>query len=365
VLCGNIPVSKTLGCLGYHHPEPMRRRSPAVLRTAILTFLVATVVVPAVVVIGAHRASDPTSVVVDASTLKHGEAAPRASWIGLSTVDDPRAFAPTSRPFAGPPVVQAQAGILVDIDTHQILWSANPHASLPMASTTKEMTALVVLENFSPDQVVTITPDALHQESDETRMGLTAGERLTVRELLYGMLLVSANDAATALAVDTVGMERFVAGMNAEAKALGLHDSHFATPVGLSAPGQYASPYDLAVIGATAYDRFPLFRQIVGTHDFDLTANATHKDYQLHNLNQLLDKYPAAVGIKPGWTGDAGACLVGMAVRGHHRLISVLLNADYPAATEAQLLDWGFGGEGLPPLLPPTPSPSPSPTPAP
>ena len=339
----------------------MHRRTPATLRIAILSFLVATVVIPAVVIIGAHRPGDPTSAVASASTLKSGAAAERGRWFDLTTLDQPRSFQPAPHTLGGAPPAAATAGILVDIDTHQILWSSNPHESLPMASTTKEMTALVVLQNFSPDTVVTITADALHQDWDETRMGLTAGEKLTVRELLYGMLLVSANDAATALAVDTVGMERFVAAMNAEEVALGLHDSHFATPVGLTAPGQYASPYDLAVIGATAYDRFPLFRQIVGTHDFELPAGPTHKDYQLHNLNQLLDKYPAAVGIKPGWTGDAGACLVGMAVRNGHRLISVLLHADYPAATEAQLFDWGFATEGLPRLLPPPPTPTPAP----
>jgi D-alanyl-D-alanine carboxypeptidase (penicillin-binding protein 5/6) len=96
----------------------------------------------------------------------------------------------------------------------------------------------------------------------------------------------------------------------------------------------------------------------------DLPASADHPAFRLRNLDAMLRDYPAAVGIKPGWTGDAGACLIGMAVRGGHRLLAVLMNGNYPARLEARLLDWGFAVEGLPPLLPPpTPSPKPSPTP--
>ncbi len=280
---------------------------------------------------------------------------------GLTVVPDTVAFHATTRtPAAPPPPMNAAAGILVDIDTGEILWQENPHKALPPASTTKVMTALVVLENFSPGQLVTITPDALNQQWDETRMGLKAGEQLTVRELLTGMLLVSANDAATSLATDTVGYQRFVDAMNAQETALGLSDSHFATPVGLDTPGHDISAYDEAAIASVAVKKFPLFQEIIRMPGAELPTTPTHQAYSLGNINALLGLYPPAVGIKPGYTGDAGYCLVGMAVRDGHRLISVVMNAPLDVHQSRALLDWGFTVEGLPALLPPaTPAPTP------
>jgi D-alanyl-D-alanine carboxypeptidase len=267
-------------------------------------------------------------------------------------------WVPATAP-TGTPRMQARAGILVDMDTGEILWQHDANLELAPASMTKVLTALVALENFSPEMAVTVTPAALGQSSADTVMGLKAGQTLTVLELLEGMLLPSGDDAASVLAVDTVGEARFVAAMNAQVAALGLLDSHFANTSGLDDPALYTSAYDLAVIATFAYDGFPLFDQIVGSANIDLPASADHAAFRLRNLNALLRAYPAAVGIKPGWTGDAGACLVGMAVRGGHRLLAVLMNGEYPARLEARLLDWGFSVEGLTPLLPP-----PTPTPA-
>jgi len=343
-------------------------RRPLPLASSILAaLLIATAAIPVALLVLGHRTPITSAVTnVTASATGVGAAASEDPWYRMKIVGGGRSFTQTNRVLTPPPDIPAATGIMVDVDSGEILWQRNPHQPMPPASTTKELTALVTLANFAPETPVTITAPALNQEPDETKMGLKAGEQLTVRELLYGALLVSANDAATALAVDTVGLARFVGAMNAQVTSLGLHDSHFATPVGLSDPGQYASAYDLAVIAATAYDRSALFRQVVGTHDMDLPATATHQDYPLHNVNALLEKYPAAVGIKPGWTGDAGACLVGMAIRGGHRIIAVLLNGSFPAMTEAKMFDWAYSNDGLPPLLPsPTPSPPVSPSPAP
>jgi D-alanyl-D-alanine carboxypeptidase (penicillin-binding protein 5/6) len=259
---------------------------------------------------------------------------------------------------AGAPTIRGRSGILIDLDTGEILWQKMPNLELAPASLTKVLTALVALENFEPSQEVTVTSDALGQSAADTRMGLTAGQTLTVQELLEGMLLPSGDDAASAIAVDTVGMSRFVAAMNAQVAALGLDDSHFTATAGLDDPGLYSSAYDLAVIADFVYQQFPLFDEIVDSRTIDLAASPLHPAYHLHNLDALLQDYPAAVGIKPGWTGNAGACLIGMAVRGGHRLLAVLLSANYPARLESQLFDWGFGLEGLPPLLPPTPKPT-------
>jgi D-alanyl-D-alanine carboxypeptidase (penicillin-binding protein 5/6) len=285
-----------------------------------------------------------------------------APWFDMNVAGaDINFWAPSTMPIGAPPI-KGRAGILVDMDTGEILWQKDPELELAPASLTKVLTSLVALENFSPDQAVTITADALGQSAADTLMGLKAGQTLTVQELLDGMLLPSGDDAASALAVDTVGEERFVAAMNAEVAALGLHDSHFSAPAGLDDPGLYSSAFDLAVIADYTYEQFPLFDQIVDSRMITLPASVDHPAFHLRNLDALLEDYPAAVGMKPGWTGDAGACLIGMAVRGGHRLLAVLLSANYPARIESRLFDWGFGLDGLPPLLPPTPAPKPTPT---
>ena len=284
-------------------------------------------------------------------------------WFRMAVASGDVSFQTPAVMPAGAPPVRAAAGILVDMDTGEILWERDPHTPLAPASTTKVLTALVALENLNAEQAVTITPAALGQAPDDTVMGLKAGETLTVTELLEGMLLPSGDDAASAIAVDTVGEPRFLAAMNAQLAALGLHDSHFTNTSGLDDAGLYASAYDLAAISTITYDRYPLFDQIVASRRIELPAGSAHPAFQLNNLDALLDAYPAAVGVKPGWTGDAGQCLIGMAVRDGHRLLAVLLNAAYPARLESRLLDWGFQVEGLPPLLPPTPTPKPRATP--
>jgi D-alanyl-D-alanine carboxypeptidase (penicillin-binding protein 5/6) len=285
--------------------------------------------------------------------------ATRAPWYGLRTLNDHLAFYGT--PTATPPANDSVTGILVDIDTHQILWQRNPHQEVPPASTMKLLTSMVVLENYNPERRITATPDALFAASDETVMHIDPGETLTVRELMTGLLMVSANDAANVLATDTVGMQKFVGAMNAQASAIGLKDTHATSPVGLDDPDMYSSAYDLALLATLDYEHWPLFRELVDTQQTVLPASADHGAFELTNVNLLLTMYPPAVGIKTGYTGYAGDCLVGMAVRDGHRLISVLLGMQaYPFAQSRTLLDWGFTQEGLPSQLPP-----PTPTPAP
>jgi D-alanyl-D-alanine carboxypeptidase (penicillin-binding protein 5/6) len=270
-------------------------------------------------------------------------------------------FGDASASHPGAPAVAADTGILVDLDTRSILWERNPHLSHAPASTTKLVSSLVALANFAPERQVTITADALHQAGDETVMGIHAGESYTVAELLAGMLLISGNDAATAMAVDTVGMDRFVATMNAQIAALGLHDSHFTTPVGLDDPGQLSSAYDLAAVATVTGESFPKFQQLVATTDMQLPAGPGHPAFTLHNLNRLLQLYPPTVGVKPGYTGNAGPCLVAEAVRDGHRMIGVLLGAPHLYSDMRSLLDWGFTQKGLPAMVTPAPAPAPAP----
>ena len=284
----------------------------------------------------------------------------RAPWYRLKALTDHVWF--TGTPTAQPPANTAVSGILVDIDARQILWERNPHEQLAPASTIKLLTSMVVLENFAPSKLITATPNALFAGGDETTMHIDPGEKLTVQELMTGLLMVSANDAANVLATKTVGMERFVAAMNAQAAALGLQDTHATSPVGLDDDNMYSSAYDLAVLATLDYTHWPVFRTIVGAQETVLPASPLHSEFDMTNVNQLLQLYPAAVGIKTGYTGNAGNCLVGLAVRDGHRLLSVLLNEpNVIFATSRQLLDWGFTQEGLTAQYP-TPTPKPATT---
>lgn len=309
----------------------------------------------AVVILGVVVAANQPS---GTSTSTGGAPPPDRSAVRAATT--PRSVAPQLRVLREPvtfhdrttaqgpgPPIAAASGILVDLDRRTILWERQAHEPRPPASTTKLLATLVALENFDPDREVTITADALNQAGDETTMGLKAGMRMRVSELLAGMLLVSGNDAATALAVDTTGLDAFVAAMNRQVDALGLEDSHFTSPVGLDDPEMRTSAYDLAAIAAALVDHFPSVLDLTSRLEMTLPASADHPAFDLVNLDRLLRLYPGTVGLKPGYTGDAGPCLVAMAVRDGHRLVAILLD-DPELYTDARaLLDWGFVREGL------------------
>ncbi|MFY9614071.1 MAG: serine hydrolase, partial [Candidatus Dormiibacterota bacterium] len=281
--------------------------------------------------------------------------------IDTSLVDD------TAHRSGAPKVVSA-AGILVDIDSQEVLWQHNPDERRAPASTSKLMTALVALYNFPMSQAVTVSPPAANRDGVETKMGLHAGETLTVKELLTGMLVVSANDAAMSMAYDTVGMDRFVATMNAQADAMGLHDSHFVNPSGYpDDPAEVSSARDLAAMMMVAWKYFPVFDELAGVRgDLTLPATATHPAYPMHNvMSRIFTYYPPTVAGKSGFTDAAGPCVVTVATRGSHHLVLVLLDAEAMVRDNGPLLDWGFVQEGLPPLIVPSPSPSPGASPSP
>ena len=174
-------------------------------------------------------------------------------------------------------------------------------------------------------------------------MGLTAGESLTVRDLLYGLFLDSGNDAAEALASDIVPRERFMRQMNQKGKSIGLTASNFVTPSGLDAPGHGMSAHDLAHTAAYLDTYYPQLAAIAGTKDVAIPATATHKAFQPHNLNPLLWSYPGATGLKTGLTDNAGGCMVATATRGGRHLIAVVMNATLHSAEDATaLLNYGF-----------------------
>lgn len=230
--------------------------------------------------------------------------------------------------------VSATSAVLIDADTGEVLYEKNAHTSAQIASTTKIMTALVVLENCSPDEVVTVTAESVGVEGSS--MYLKAGEQLTVRELLYGMMLTSGNDAAVALACHTAGSEEgFVKLMNDKAQELGLKNACFKNPHGLTAEGHGCTAYELALITKAAV-KSKLFCDIVSTKHLSVAGRF------LTNHNKMLELYDGASGVKTGYTRAAGRTLVTFAERDGMRLIAVTLNAPDDWDDHCNMLDYGF-----------------------
>lgn len=261
------------------------------------------------------------------------------------------------------PTVTAPAAYVFDADTGMVFYTKNADQERPMASTTKVMTMLLAVERGNLDQVVTAGADAAALvRPDSSYMGLSKGEKLTLRDLLYGLVLPSGNDAAVAIA-DAIGgsMPQFVAMMNARAAQLGLTHTHYVTPHGLDAPGHYTSARDLAVLGAVAMQNATL-RQITSVKFYDIPKTSDHKAYHLQSGNDLLERqlspYPGAIGIKPGYTGAAGFTMAFAAIRHGHMIVGAVLGDpswQVRITDMRALLDWGFEQEGLPPAPAPTP----------
>jgi D-alanyl-D-alanine carboxypeptidase len=244
------------------------------------------------------------------------------------------------------PPVFATAAYLLDADTGVTLYAHNPFMHLPMLSTTKLMTAVLAVEKGNPDQKITITGaisnDINQLSADSSVMGIKRGETYTLRELLYGMFLMSGNDAATAVA-DAIGgnLPTFVAMMNTRARQLGLNNTHYMNPHGLLEDGHYSSAHDLAVLGALAMS-IPLLHQISGTLQYTLPKTALHAEHVMFNGNQFLWWYPNADGGKPGWDGDQNFIQVVSVTRNHHHLIGVTMHTNDWWTDMRDLMNWGF-----------------------
>ena len=230
--------------------------------------------------------------------------------------------------------VSAHSAILMDADTGQVLYEKNPREESLIASTTKIMTALVVLEQGNPKKTVTVPAEAVGIEGSS--MYLKEGEELTVEQLLYGMMLSSGNDAAMALALSMDdSIEDFAARMNEKARDLGLSHTSFANPNGLDSEGNYSTAYDLAKITQAALNT-PGFVEIVSAKTIQCGS------HYLVNHNKLLWQYDGALGVKTGYTKKAGRILVGAAEQKGRRLISVTINAPNDWQDHKTMLDYGF-----------------------
>ncbi len=242
--------------------------------------------------------------------------------------------------WTNPPSIKARAAVLMDADTGQVLYAKNAHQPLPPASLTKIMTAIIVLERCDLDAVVQASARAVNAKPSS--MHLREGEQVKVRDLLYALMLRSANDAAVALAEHTAGsVEAFAALMNTKARELGAKHTHFVNPHGLHDPKHLSTAYDLALITRYAMQN-DTFRTIVKTPYYIVERSHNQDDLWMVNKAKFLRDYPYAEGVKTGYTRAAGFCFAGAAMRDGRRLISIVLNSEQREADTIALMEHGF-----------------------
>lgn len=276
---------------------------------------------------------------------------------------------PVLTPKGPPPAIDsATAYYLLDADSGNTLANLNGQKRLPMASTTKIMTAIISIEKGNLDQVVTVRQDAVDEvkKNEGSSAQLVVGDKIQLKDLLYGLMLPSGDDAAIAIADAIAGSPpKFVNLMNAYARQLHLTQTHYSnvdgltylTPQGKPDPNLYTSAADLARLTHYALSN-SLFAQIVQLQQYVLPATSTHHAYVWDTTDTLLGIYAGATGVKTGYTVEAGYCFVFAATSGGHHLIGVLLhdsdkNPDQRFTDAKTLLNWGFS---LPVLPPPTPT---------
>lgn len=244
----------------------------------------------------------------------------------------------------------AQSAIVMERSSNRVLFEQNADAHLPMASTTKIVTAFTVINNANLDEVVEVSPKAVGIEGSS--IYLRAGEHLTVRELLYGLMLRSGNDCAVALALHVAGsVEAFAEMMNKTAQELGCVDCHFVNPHGLHDEQHYTSARDLAKITCAALANAD-FQEIVATKSVRISNEGMEYDRALVNKNKLLTNFDDADGVKTGYTKKAGRCFVGSATRNGMQVVVVVLNCGPMFEETAEMLDVAFAKYTLETVIP-------------
>ena len=260
----------------------------------------------------------------------------------LEGAPKPYVFSDSAVATSVSPYIDATAALVMEAGSGRVLYSKNPTVKKSIASTTKIMTAIVAIENGDMEDVVTISRKAAGTGGSSLNLG--EGKKFTLQELLYGMLMNSGNDAAVAVAEHIGGsVENFAVMMNKKAREIGAANTNYVTPHGLDAEGQYSTAYDLALVTRYALKN-PVFAKIVSTNTSYIPG------HQLYNTNELLELYPGADGVKTGYTGKAGRCLVASATRDGMRIISVVLGSPtrYKRAEASRMiLDYGFNNYSM------------------
>ena len=245
---------------------------------------------------------------------------------------------PVNQTQIQPPFLTSLSVMVIDVDSKAILYQKNPDRELLPASITKIMTALISLESYDLNDIVTIT----NLNNNGQRMDLEIGEQITIENLLYGLLVQSGNDAATALArYYPDGETAFIAAMNQKAEQLHLNNTHFSNPTGLDSPGHYTTVHDLSLLAAEAMTD-PVFAKMVGTIGITISNIDNTILHQLETINKLLGEVAGLSGVKTGWTELAGECLVTYTEREQRKIITVVLGSQDRFSDSRQLIDWAF-----------------------
>ncbi len=247
--------------------------------------------------------------------------------------------------------VSAKAAVLINGDNGEVIFAKNADERLSMASTTKIMTALLLCEYGNFQKEITVTAEMLRVEGSS--MGLLAGDKVTLHDLLYGLMLASGNDAANVIAFTVGGsLEGFVKMMNDKALELGLKSTHFETPSGLDGDSHYTTAYELAMLTKYAMQN-EQFKKAVSCEKATLNYGNPPYKRTLTNHNKLLKQYDSAVGVKTGFTKKSGRCLVSAAERDGKFIIAVTLNAPSDWQDHKAMLDYGFSAIKQTNYLPP------------
>jgi D-alanyl-D-alanine carboxypeptidase (penicillin-binding protein 5/6) len=236
------------------------------------------------------------------------------------------------------PILSSQGALAVDLDSGVNLYEKNPDTLLLPASTTKIVTALVSLDTYSLDQVLTVGKVKV----DGQKMGLFVGEKMRIEDLLYGLLVYSANDAAEVLAQNYVGgYGAFIEAMNVKARDLSMSNSKFLNPAGLDGSTQVTTARDLVHVSEVAM-RNPEFAKIVATKFIKVKDVSGKIAYNLKNINELLGSVPGVLGVKTGWTENARENLVTYIERDGHRIMIAVLGSQDRFGETRELIDWIF-----------------------
>lgn len=241
------------------------------------------------------------------------------------------------------PKITAKSSLFIETETGEVLYSKDANKKLPIASLVKVMTALIALEQKGMDDKFLVSQRAADMEPD--KMLLIAGEKLTLRDLLYGMFLISANDAAEVLAEGTTGnREEFIKLMNDKARQLGMKDTYLVNPTGLDEDynNSYSTAYDMAILTRYMIRHFKEAVEISKTPHIFIPAKDEHRDYEMYSGINLLTTYEGVLGFKTGYTPEAGLTLITLARKNGHEVIGVLLGSEARRDEAKKLLDYSF-----------------------
>lgn len=245
------------------------------------------------------------------------------------------------------PKISAKSAIVYDLTAEKTIYEKNSKDRLPMASITKLMTAVVAIDHKRQDDRYFVYKEAL---VGENTIGLSEGEVMSLEELLYGVFMYSANDAAETLAINTMDRSKFINTMNKKAKAIGLLNTNFTNPTGLQGDGdQYTTAYDLLVLSKYVISNYPEIIKASSTAEIILEESNKHPEYHLYSQLNLITSYPGVKGLKDGYTPEAGFCLITYLDYEGHQIIGIVLGSENRRQEMKDLLDYSLIKQGMNP----------------